>query len=54
MGNVVPMDSKLLSNYWVHVLAIMANSYLKIVFSQKSGLRVGVFSSRSLDLKLVG
>ena len=35
MGNVVPMDSlKLL----VHVLAIMANSYLKIVLSQKSGL----------------
>ena len=37
MGNVVHMDLKL-PKLLVHVLAIMANSYLKIMFSQKSGL----------------
>ena len=36
MSNFVHMDSKLPSNGWVHILAIMADSYLKTVFSQKS------------------
>ena len=38
MGNVVRMDLKTTLKLLVHILAIMASSYLKIVFLQKSGL----------------
>ena len=54
MGNVVPMDSKLLSNYWYMSSPSWAlgNSYLKIVFSQKSGLNPPPLKIKNLNFKV--
>ena len=51
MGNVVPMDSKLLSNYWYMSWPSWPTHISNIVFSQKSGHDT-VCSRRAIDYSL--